>query len=107
MTSNIPVLKQQARELIEDHFRRGEFALSPDHMPSTVWLGEAKKIADENDVILETRVDGKTDKALVRLNRGFPKDMIPYSPEAKAWAAERPGWVEDQHVWYDTHSRGC
>lgn len=105
--ANIPAIRREAAMLINAHFDRGEFALSPPNIPSQIWAETARRIGRDEDVCVETRVDRKTDQAMVRMNRGFPRGIKPFSPEGKDWASEHPGWRADQRVWVDTMHLGC
>jgi len=103
----LPISKAAAKVAIERSLERGEFALSPPNVPSSLWREAGREVAREADVSLEFRVDRKTDKCILRLNRGFPGDLHPYSPEAKDWAKNQPGWRADQRVWHDTSHVRC
>lgn len=107
LKANVPTVRKQASVLINQHFDRGEFALSPPNIPSQVWNEVAKNIAREANVSIETRVDRKTDQSMVRLNRGFPRGIAPFSPEGKVWANNHPGWRADQRLWVNTMHLGC
>lgn len=102
----LPISKAAAVRLVEAHFERGEFALSPPNTPSVLWREAATEIGHKYNVPIEVRTDPETDRAIVRANRGFPLGIQAYSEQAKEWMVNHPSWREDQRVWIEVHSRG-
>lgn len=105
---NIPVARLIASQYLEFAFERGEFATSPPSVPAGIWKRTAVELGHHYGVKVETRTDPKTDMCITRINFGLPKGVEQFSEEARAWRADNPGWLAEQHLWLDTMpGRGC
>jgi hypothetical protein len=63
------------------------------------WGELVDQVAHDLDARLDIKLDFKTGIGYARVNKGFPLEMQPYSPEAKEWARTQPVWTAQHSSW--------
>ena len=87
-------------QIIEDGYS-GLVSLSPRYISSEDYTTLAQQVADDFDVKIETHTDRQSGVAAIRLNRGFPLNIHPYSNHAKEWLAQDPSRQVDNQNWHN------
>lgn len=102
---NIPEGMLSARILAD--WQDGRISFIPEGESRDSFTEAVLELKEFLTVSIEFNVD-PNGRLAVRANRGFALGIIPYTPEAKVWVANRPHWVAMQTQWNNmTLAGGC
>lgn len=91
-------------QILSDSYE-GNVSIATGNVPSLEFVEVGRQLAEDLQVAFDSYIDVPSDTAIVRLNRGFPINMQPYSDEAKEFLSQ-PGQLAIHTVWQNVFYNG-
>ena len=83
----------------------GHVSIATGNISSLEFIEVGRQLAEDLGVAFDSYIDLKSDTAIVRLNRGIPLNIRPFSDEAKEFLA-RPGQLAIHQMWQNVFYNG-
>lgn len=77
----------------------GSVSQAPGGMSLDDWAAIVTELAAGLDLEPEIHLDPEKGLGFARVNRGFPLELIAYSPRALEWKNTQPHWAKEQSAW--------